>query len=488
MSILVRRNSRRIDPILAFFAGIVVVLESAVYGEEAAGGESAEAASAPGLSRAYEEAPTLQASDILPAYLFSSPLHTVDSDVRNDGTTNHYVVYSPLGDVEALGREELGEVIQELRALELLQGTRKGTGAALGFNQGVKGIVTRPYRSVKRVVFNPLYAIEAVPTEIADYASKLAAVSDLFEYGPKVFIRRSLGIEGARKEIARRLHVDDDTDNEALRAEIKRVGWGVWYGGIVPNVGEGYMDLKLDLATEVGNVGSGNLGRAVDAVRREVFPRTARRMLRKMGVPKPTVKEFRKHPEYDGRMRENLAVALLTMEETENKEAFVLWAMGAEEKREARQAVRLAQVLAVYHAAEVPVSEIRRADDALLFEDGRGIAVAPLTYDYLIWSAPADDALADAEALNENGLPLEIWSLGEFSPTLHEELSSRGYDARTRVAESLPRFERPRKGLKRLEQRYERNVEQPIKGTVRNRLMPQRQQRIVLDPLGPTSR
>ena len=337
----------------------------------------------------YESPPVLNVVDLLPDYLQSGPEFSVDEAVQNDGETNHYVIRSPLGDVEVAGRDALEEAIQELRAIAYLREHRMRAGAAVGFNQGVKKVVSAPYHKVKRVVFNPLYAVEAVPSEIADYAGRIATVGDLFKYGPRVFVRRSLGIDGARKQLARRLHVDDDTENAALQAEIRRIGWGVWLGGLAPEIGEGYIDLGYDLSTEVGNLGEGNLGRAVSALRREVFPRAARHMLRGMDVSKEVTRAFVEHPHYSGRMREAIATALVTMEETAGREAYVAWAMTVEDGVEARRAVRLAQVMALHHAGTEPIARIQHEDAVLLFAMSSG-AVAPFIQDYLIWSEAAD--------------------------------------------------------------------------------------------------
>lgn len=469
--------------------GLQIVLPL-LYAMGASGTMSPGATPAPeteGAPRAldgYEAPPLLRAADLLPPYLLSGEIFSVDDTVRNDGETNHYTVRSSLGEVTASGRHELERVIQEIRATEYLRAHRKRTGAAMGFNQGAKKVAMAPYHSVKRVVFDPLYAVEAVPTEIADYAGKIATVSDLFKYGPRVFVRRSLGIDGARSDLADRLHVDEETDNDALRREINRVGWGVWLGGLGPDIGEGYLDLSLDLSTEVGNAGEGNLGRAVAALRREVFPRTARRMLRKMDVPKAQIEAFRAHPHYSGRMRERLAEALLTMKDTKGREAFIEWALAVESEPEAREAVRLAQVMAIHHARQVPVLQIAAEDDVLLLEKADERVVVPHIHDYLIWSQPAAERIALAEAMRTEMAPsssMEVWSTGAFSPRMLAELGDRGHGIRTDVDADYPAFERPRKGLKRLEQRYEQQVEAPL----REQLRPDRPQRLVLEPLGP---
>jgi hypothetical protein len=434
----------------------------------------------------FEEPPILQAPDLLPEYLISGDVFVVQTEVRNDGETNHYVVRSPTGHVDARGRDELERTIQELRALDLLSETPKRTGAVVGFNQGIKDVATAPYRKVKRVVFNPLYAIEAVPGEIVDYAGRVATVSDLFKYGPRVFIRRTLGIDGAREGLARRLGVDADTDHEALRQEIKRVGWGVWMGGLTPKVGEGYVDLEYDLSTEVGDLGDGNLGRAVAALRREVFPRTARRTLQKMDVPKATIQTFREHPHFSGRMRENVADALGVMKETEDRAAFVDWANAIDSEVEARKAVRLAQVMAIHHVNQDHIDLIM-SDGGVIVFDSAGGTVVPLVYDYLIWSPAAADHLARAEALKVEHAPystMAVWSLGQVSPRLREVLDEREMAVRTEVGRDYGKFERPRKGLKKLEQRYDRRVEDPIKAKVGNRLASDKPKRLTLEPLG----
>jgi len=466
---------------VAVFAGVLLQLSPVVFAgtAETGGGVSAGAIE-------FEEPPVLHAPDLLPDYLLAGEVFTVEVEVRNDGEANHYVVRSPLGDLDARGRHELERAIQELRALALLQDTQKRTGAIVGFNQGMKKFASAPYNKVKRMVFNPLYAIEAVPREIISYAGKVATVSDVVKYGPRVFIRRSLGIDSAREALARRLGVDEETDHAALREEINRVGWGVWMGGLAPTIAEGSLDLDYDLAIQVGDQGHGNLGRAVNVVRREVFPPTARRMLRKMDVPKPTIKAFRSHPHFSGRMREHIAYALRAMEETENREAFIVWANSMDSKVEARQAVRLAQVMAIHHATKEEV-ELILSDGTILMFETSDEAVVPLLYDYLIWSPTAADRLARAEALKAEHAPdsaMAVWMMGDVSPRLREVLDDQDIAVRTEVDRDYGKFDRPRKGLKKLEQQYERRVEDPIKEKVRKRLSSGEPKRLTLEPLG----
>jgi hypothetical protein len=163
----------------------------------------------------FETPPVLHAPNLLPDYLLAGEVFTVEAEVRKDGEANHYIIQSPLGDVNARGRHDLEQAIQELRAIALLRDTSKRTGAIVGFNQGMKKFAAAPYNKANRVVFNPLYAIEAVPREIISYAGNAATVGDVVKYGPRVFIRRSLGIDGAREALARRLGVDEETDHTA---------------------------------------------------------------------------------------------------------------------------------------------------------------------------------------------------------------------------------------------------------------------------------
>lgn len=434
----------------------------------------------------FETPGPLPARDLLPDYLLSGDLFTVDTEVHNDGETNHYVVRSPLGDAEAAGRDELEQAIQDIRALDLLKASKKRTGAAVGFNEGVKSLATSPYRAVKRVVFNPLYAVKAVPTEIIDYAGKIASVHDLVTDGPVVFVRRSVGIDGARSDLARRLRVDSSTENEALRKEIKRVGWGVWAGGVVPEISDGYADLSIDLSKEVGDLGDGNLGRAVDAIRREVLPRSARRLLKKLKVSKELSKSFRENPNYKGRMRENMASALLAMPDTDGRVEYIAWANSVKSPGEARRAMQLAQVMAVSNASGEAIGHLWRRGEVLEFETRNGNVVVPVLYDYLIWSEPAYRFIADATELKEDFAPgssMEIWSAGEFSPCAREALAEMNCDVRANVDQDFPAFERPRKGLEGLKQRYDRKVEDPLKEEVQERL-PERERRLELAPLG----
>lgn len=150
--------------------------------------------------------------------------------------------------------------------------------------------------------------------------------------------------------------------------------------------------------------------------------------------------------------------------------------------------VRLAQVLAVHHASVGPIVRFHQGDGVLLLESADNTVVTPLVHDYFIWGVESDQFVTKAATLQQAVVPgagLEIWSLGALSPRLQAALVERGYGIRTHVGEDYPNFERPRKGLKRLEQRYERRVEDPLRDRARRQFgIPQRE-RLVLQPLGP---
>jgi hypothetical protein len=205
-----------------------------------------------------------------------------------------------------------------------------------------------------------------------------------------------------------------------------------------------------------------------------------------MDVPKATIQTFREHPHFSGRMRENVADALGVMKETEDRAAFVDWANAIDSEVEARKAVRLAQVMAIHHVNQDHIDLIMSDGGVIVFDSGGG-TVVPLVYDYLIWSPAAADHLARAEALKVEHAPystMAVWSLGQVSPRLREVLDEREMAVRTEVGRDYGKFERPRKGLKKLEQRYDRRVEDPIKAKVGNRLASDKPKRLTLEPLG----
>jgi hypothetical protein len=142
--------------------------------------------------------------------------------------------------------------------------------------------------------------------------------------------------------------------------------------------------------------------------------------------------------------------------------------------------------MALHDRDRAAITRLMHREGVLAFETAGGVFVVPLLQDYLLWTPESDARVRLAAQMHGDaaGTAPEVWSLGDFSPRMREELAARGFDVQSDVDSGYGRFERPRKGLGRLEQRYERALEDPVKASFAADADRGKPRRLVLPPLG----
>ena len=100
----------------------------------------------------FEEAPILQANQVLPPNLVSGPNHTVDETVENDGVLNRYTLRIPQGDLSVIGTDRLEIWIEESNALQVMEEVKQSEV----FGESVKKSVQAPVKFAGDMVTDPI--------------------------------------------------------------------------------------------------------------------------------------------------------------------------------------------------------------------------------------------------------------------------------------------------------------------------------------------
>lgn len=208
--------------------------------------------------KAFEVAPTLQASQILPAELVRGPHHRVREMAPSDGYLTHFTIDSDFGVFECIGRRQLEQRITELDAIAKLTAVSKSDL----FADGLKRSVEAPIDAVKNIVQSPTETLKQAPKTVGHFFSKVGssigntarkvgrkateahegetdANEALADTGRGVgnAAKSVAGFDLAKLDTARQLGVDPYSDNPRLQEEMEKVTWAFFAGGLPLRIG-----------------------------------------------------------------------------------------------------------------------------------------------------------------------------------------------------------------------------------------------------------
>ncbi len=144
--------------------------------------------------------------------------YAIEGEVVNDGMANHYVIQSNFGSFHAAGTEMALKRIREVHALYQLDEMQGSAAAGKGFQHEVKNVATGPFRRIKKVVTNPLYAVAAIPTEVFKVYGVLNDTRKLVQSGfTKEAFNEYVGFSSAKSDLARYLGLEPSTTNLVLQ-------------------------------------------------------------------------------------------------------------------------------------------------------------------------------------------------------------------------------------------------------------------------------
>jgi hypothetical protein len=382
----------------------------------------------------FEPAPTLSASELLPAALLEGPKHEVAATVKGDGFLTAFTVKSAYGAWPAVDREMLEVRVAEVYALDKLSEVGKSEIFAKAFGAAAE----KKARAVANLVTDPEGTAKAVPGAVARFARGLSRVGmktydkataekkggpDTRTTEEKAMATASaaggaaqdLLISGKRREWAAKVGADPYTTNEALAAKLDEVGWTAYAGGFalsfaVPTVpGLGLVETADKLVYDLppGELEKRNLDKLAAA-----------------GVDEKARQKLALNSNFTPLLQTELVEAVAALGAATGKSAVVALAAESESEGDARYIRRSVQLLAAgagdvggWKALHVSQNEIEA-----IAADGR--LVLPWSVDYMTWNAdtvPVETPPVVAAKVRE------IWISGVATPRARQELEARGF-------------------------------------------------------------
>lgn len=383
----------------------------------------------------YETPPVLSAADVLAPELLKGPNHLVGDSVKNDGLLNHYTVSSPFAEFTAGSTAEMKQLVGELSAIAAMKKIETNDAAVASLKQsgektltGIKNLFTDTEDTVKGA---------AAGVQSLFHRAKETVGSREVTGAEDSRAEQLIGFSRAKGEIATNYQVNVYSRNEVLQAELERLAWADYLGGI--GVG-----LATSVVPGVGGVvltASGTtrlLNEAINTTPASELWVQNRDKLIAIGMDGDTVQLFLNNQVFSPALTTVMTAALESMKGVGNLELFLKISLQASNPGTARFLTQMTVLYAAYHeqvkplANFVPLARIARATGS----DGSAVVVLPA--DHVIWSEKvAAAALQVAEEIGDGAAAREFWLTGDMSERARNELSAAGWRVVTGAKERL---------------------------------------------------
>ena len=376
-----------------------------------------------------EEKTSLKASSLIGPDLLKSDLYTVDEEVANDGLLNHYTVRSGFGMFRADSTLALKQLLHEISAIAAMKKIKTGSTAAESVVQsgknvaeGITNLVTEPKETVKGAA---------------------SGVSSLFDRASQTIGRRKtteaedskveqiIGKSKSKGDIANRFGVSVYSMNPVLQAELERLAWADYLGGIgvglaqsaVPGAGGAFLT-----ATGASRL----LNEVINNTPASKLWVTNKNKLEAMGIDPDTVQLYLNNPSFSPALHTVMVESMEEMKGVANRALFVKIALQASTYEMADVITKMTTMLAGYHANVEPLQGVAPYGRFLYGKTAKtGVAVVAFPADHVLWSGKvADAATWLSEPVEGQAKPagMQLWVLGDFSQKAGTELQALGWE------------------------------------------------------------
>ena len=383
----------------------------------------------------FEPAPSLRATDLLPASLCKGPSHEVTEAVKSDGFLTAFTVTSSFGRWEAVDQEMLELRVAEVYALDRL--SQFSTTEV--FAAAVARAAEQKARAVVNVASDPVGTAKALPGGVARFAKGVGrsvkgtadrVIAARAEKGPDSRTTEekamdaasaaggateSLLISGKRREWAAKVGADPYTTNELLAKRIDEVAWAAYAGGFA-------LSVALPPVPGLGLV------EAADRVVYQLPPAELQKQnddkLKGAGVSDAARKALFVNRNFTPTLQTEIVAAVAALGAATGKSEVVALAAESRTEGDARYIRRCVQLLAVGAQDVGGWRALTTSDNEIEAVASDGRLVLPWSVDYMTWNAgtvPQDSPPVKATAKRE------VWISGVATARAKEELGARGF-------------------------------------------------------------
>jgi hypothetical protein len=382
---------------------------------------------------AYEEPPVMRAASVLPSELLEGEHHTVRERVPNDGLFNHYTVETRFGTFKVGCTDDLRILVSEINAIAAMQQVETDDTIIEGVKQSGQNTIA----GVRNLFEDPQGTLEGAASGVGSLFNRARGTVGRRETtdAEDSKFEQVVGISKAKGEIATKYGVNVYSRNQALQAELDRLGQASYLGGIgvgmtssfVPGVGG--MVLSASGAARL-------LNEAINTTPASELWLQNKNKLVAMGMHADTVELFLNNPSFSPAQSTVLVKALESLDGVDNRELFVKVALQANEDAMAKVITKVAVMTAGYHKQIAALKRVTPMARLTKGERKDGTHVVLLPTDHIIWSKRVAGAMTSMSGAEKKG-GFELWVTGSLSKRATSEFKKQGWKIHTGVKSRL---------------------------------------------------
>jgi hypothetical protein len=380
----------------------------------------------------YETEPVLNAKDLAVPELLQGPHFTVDPKVPVKGFIERFTIRSTYGTFQANGLRMLPIRVNEVEAIAKLDELSK----TKEFAEAAGKAIARPVTSTVNMIVHPVETITGFPDGVGRLFDRIKLGTERVyqaatapdqsggaraeEASKRVGMATitALGFEKERRELAKSLGVDPYTTNPVLGEKLTDAAWVAFSGRMVIQTATSIL-VPYSMAMSAVTITNSSIydTPAADLVN------AATAIFTETGASKQQVQALVQNPQYPLSVLTDLAIAIRRLQGVPGRDAVVIFAAAAKTQSETRFMAGAVGMLARYHEAVAPITQVS-APGPILGRTASGTLVVPMPVDYIAWTQRVAQfpQRADIQAPEHVG-----FISGRLSPLAGKEFTKRGW-------------------------------------------------------------
>lgn len=370
----------------------------------------------------YEALQPVSVADFVPATELASALYTVAPEAQPDGLHLTYTVQGPAGTEMVTGTQSLGVRTREIKAIAALDKINNSEQ----FGKALVQAGAEKVESVKEAVQDPLGTIQRLPLGASRLLGRVGTAVKKTAEGksdPLKGAEAVLGVARKKSELAMQLGVSPFTRDALLRDKLEATAQAMAGGALVVNLSGLLIGGGVGTAISVVNVNQTLQRTLIESTPAEMAVKN-RTTLTALGAPASAVEAFLANTSFSPWQKTTITADLKDI--GLNPGPFLRFASEASTPQQVLDVQQVVRILRKHHRDTAALVSLRQGPGMLAALDTRGVLVAPVAGDFMLWVGPTDSRTHDflgmakddpsvkSLALATDGL-LSARALGEFA-------------------------------------------------------------------------
>jgi hypothetical protein len=364
-----------------------------------------------------EPMPTLDAATLAPPELLKGTGFSVDPKAPVVGYMGQFTLRAPAGTFTADGTEMLAIRVGELTAIAKLSQLSQ-TGV---FADALAASAKKTGAAIGQAVMNPVETISGIPAGVGRFfQSASTKVSRATESSTADAAKDLLGVNQAKRQIAKQVGADPYTTNPVLAKQLDDLARAAFAGGV-----------SLDVALAVTTAGVATAISATATVSNLVWDKSPQDLrtinenkLAAMGVNKDTVRAFVTNRWFTPTLSVPFVENLAQIPAGKGRAAVVALASTVASEIEARFMLNAVSMAREVGAGRDPVTALDVAGRVLVVHTLGARIEVPVPVDYVVWT---EQVRKFAERKDLKGARRDILVTGLASEQAREGLQATGW-------------------------------------------------------------